>query len=365
MSIGGTAPEFLTTSVRIHFWTRTDSVGVDFWDPDAEPGRFPHGVGHGVLELYARLLQQGWNVTVGQRVRPGSTVVVAHVADLFHHSGGPLRRAQVVLAGDVLRTGARLLVIRGDRPFHCEAPVYTSVQVWPNPTSAQRCRGAWVPLLPQRGIVPRDSDLGNRLETVALYANPANVPSWVESETFTSGLSALGMRLVLHDQPEVWHDFSDSDVVLCVRGRDDGLPPDDDERMLRKPPTKLVNAWVGGAIPLVQPEQGYLDLVRLSHDALLVRSEQDVLQALAQWRDDPGLAAHLREASLERGREFSTDRVLRRWTDLLASDLGPSRRIAAAAAFVASLARLSGRPRPAYVTVMRKVKVWAVSRQAS
>lgn len=365
MSIGGPAPEPLGTRVRVHFWTRTDSVGVDVWDPDAEPGRFPHGVGHGVLELSARLRQRGWPVTVGKRVQPGSTVVVAHVADLYHHSGGRLRRAQVVLARDVLRTGARLVVIRGDRPFQCEAPAYTSVQVWPNPTSAHRFRGAWLPLLPQRGIVPRDTGSGNRLETVALYANPANVPSWVQSETFTSGMGALGMRLVLHDRPETWHDFSDTDVVLCVRGRDDGWPPDDDERILRKPPTKLVNAWVAGSIPLVQPEQAYLDLVRLGHDALLVRSEQNVLEALAQLSDDPGLVGRLLGASVERGREFSTDRVLRLWTDLLASDLGPSRRLSAAATIVASVARWAARPRLAYVVVRRKVKVWAMSRQAS
>jgi hypothetical protein len=86
-----------------------------------------------------------------------------------------------------------------------------------------------------------------------------------------------------------------------------------------KPPTRLVNAWVAGAIPIVSPEAVYLRLGRPGTDMLVVRDEAELLVALTQLRRDADRAARLFAASRARGAELAWDATARRYVAFFAS----------------------------------------------
>lgn len=134
-------------------------------------------------------------------------------------------------------------------------------------------------------------------------------------------MEALGLRW-LPDMPQRgggsdqrWHDFSEVDVAVCLRAEHWG-------RHSWKPATKLINAWCAGAIPLVGPEPGYLDLVTPNEDAFLVANECDVVTALKRLATDADLVQATERAIGKRALEFEKDRVLNNWWALLERTFG-------------------------------------------
>src|SRR4051794_27762736 len=109
--------------LKLHFWLpeRPPPVLHD-WDPDAEPGLFQSGVGHGLLELYKRMEARGHSVTIGPDVRDGAHLV-CHLESLWRwermspdrHRLGALMRA--------LRGHASATCVRGDVPLQFELNV--------------------------------------------------------------------------------------------------------------------------------------------------------------------------------------------------------------------------------------------------
>jgi len=315
----------------VHFWTGSGRIDIEGWDPDAEPARHANGKGHAIVELCKRVARRGRLVSAGPSVVAGSRAVIVYLGDLVQYSGKRHWTAQARLALGVARTGARLVVVRGDLPLAVAVPRYASCVVWPNPTASRVHGGVWLPLLPQRALVARRAERAARIETLVLQTYPENVPDWVRDGSLAAPLLQIGVELRVNEQPEQWPDFSDADLVLCARRSSAFDLPADPPSYPRKPPTKLINAWVAGAIPLVFPETGYLDLANPGVDAIVIESPDDVLTAVAALRGDPQAATQLFGGSIARGSDFTTDRVLEHWEGLLWGDLGPSRRLAAVA----------------------------------
>ena len=80
----------------IHFWVPADTAtpaDVLAWDPDLEPRRYASGVGHNLLELYARLARRGLEVSLGEEAPRGTRLVVVFSKSVFQPGGCALHFA--------------------------------------------------------------------------------------------------------------------------------------------------------------------------------------------------------------------------------------------------------------------------------
>jgi len=134
----------------------------------------------------------------------------------------------------------------------------------------------------------------------------------------------LGVTVVRHVWDRVgleapaWHDLSEIDAVLCVAT--DALGGG----LLHKPPTKLINAWNGGAIPIVATDQpGYVDLAVDGVDSVFVKDAFDVASAIRLLQTQTDLLPVIETNICRRAQEFSTASILGRWEELL-SQTGPA-----------------------------------------
>lgn len=324
-----------------HFWTLGDDPGQ--WDPDLEPGRFLSGYGHAFLELYVRTRARGLPVTLGRWPAPGTRVVLASLEELalWRRRLAPSAAARLAVAA--LRCPT-VILIRGDLPLAIAAPRYVQLEVMPTEQAVvMPGRQLTLPLLPQRGLVQRRRERGDRIERVALKSYRHNLPDFVLDPSFAARLGELGVELRVETESEGsqrWHDFSDVDVALCVRR---SLPEfDTDNAALRKPATKLINAWCAGVVAIVGRESAYLELVAPEHDALIASDAEEVISAIQRLRRDPRLVRKLRTTGEARAADFSVDAVLDRWERLLGSELPRGSRVTATASAIVYAAQAVG-----------------------
>lgn len=328
----------------IHFWCR-DAVAraVEGWNPDREPQRFATGVGHALLELYVRLRDAGAVVVLGEVPARDAALTVVAAASVRKHPSA-LQSALRAVA----RTRGRVVVIRSDTPLSWRFPLVPTCELMPYEALASAANQRSLPPLPQRGLVRRGGGRLERIETLALKCNPVTLPEELRDGRIGEALAASGVRLWL-DMPQTtdgsdqsWHDFGQVDAVLCARSADGGL-----DWTSVKPPTKLINAWVAGCVPIARREPAYVELARDGEDVLFLDDLDELPQTVRRLNDEPSLLARLQEGSLRRGAEFTTERVTTAWRDLLEEVAGakPSRRRAtrARAAATATAARRAGR----------------------
>jgi hypothetical protein len=159
---------------------------------------------------------------------------------------------------------------------------------------------------------------GGRVERVVTKGWRVHQPPYV-LEGLAAAVAPLGLALDVEMEDEAgrraWHDFARADVVLALRS-DVVLGADGETG---KPPTRLVNAWVAGAIPIVSPEAVYLRVGKPGEDMLVVRSQAELIAALARLRAEPALAERLFEASRVRGRDFAWDATAARYVRFFTS----------------------------------------------
>lgn len=232
------------------------------------------------LQTWMWMRSRGLDCELVSRV-PDSGIVVAHTRHL------PKR---------ILPRRGRFLVCieadRGRRPF-CQLHVQQNPEgtVIANRRLAARLdrRIARLPASnhfmyywPQPGLVPRDAGRGERFENVVYMGNVANIAPELLEPGFRERLKALGMNFVFEKDPLRWRDYSNVDAVLAVRDFT-GRPHH------RKPASKLINAWHAGVPALLAPESAYLAERRSELDFMVVRSVDDIVEALARLKADPEL----------------------------------------------------------------------------
>lgn len=293
----------------VHFWTRSSDAHVP-WAPDEEPDLHPDAFGHAFLELYSRMNALGYSVSIGPAVPSDSEVIVASLHELFHWEYGISNRATFELALRALlrRRPTKIVVIRVDLPFRVRSPAIASLTVMPTRASVESAAQVWVPMLPNRGLVPRDASRGNDLKTVALKAYSFNVPGWVDGD-FLAELGALGFDLRVDTElNDRWRDFDGVDIVLCAHDE----TTLEDER--RKPATKLINAWRAGVIPVCGPYSAYAELGRDGETMLVCDgTARGFLDALTVLRNRPAVAWRIRSNLGEQSRVYAPNRVVDLW----------------------------------------------------
>jgi len=306
--------------MKVHFWTLHETSELLKWDPDVAPGNYLDGRGHSFFEPYARLRIRSSRVepTIGAAMPRDTEIVVVSLEELRGWKSQPLIRTNLRLAAAVLRC-PRLVVVRNDLPLSVPSPPHTSLEVMPSMRSVvDSARQVVVPPFPQRGLRPRDPARGDRIEVMALKAMSRNVPEWVEDPRFVRELrnSGVTLRIDTESDPAAWPDFHAVDLALCVRRHHPEI--DENAGYERKPPTKLINAWSAGVVPIAAREVSYVELARESRDTIFVDSADQVLRAIRTLQSDPVLAEQLRIEGNMRSKEFTVEAVVGHWERMFA-----------------------------------------------
>src|SRR6185503_14089279 len=100
-----------------------------------------------------------------------------------------------------------------------------------------------------------------------------NLAPLFRTESFRKALGSLGVEWILREKPTEWHDYSDLDLCLAVRGTSKVW-------IRTKPATKLFHAWISGCPALLGPEPAYQYWGEPGRDYLEVTDLTDALGAV-------------------------------------------------------------------------------------
>ncbi len=148
-----------------------------------------------------------------------------------------------------------------------------------------------------------------------------NLAHWFRTTAFAEELARLGVRFQINgiaseeaDAKVAWNDYSACDLALAARN----LTEVD---ALAKPASKLVNAWQAGVPALLGPEPAFRRLRRSELDYIEVVLPEDVIAAVARLKDNPSLYRAMIKNGSERAKDFSTERIIGRWVDVLSGPI--------------------------------------------
>jgi hypothetical protein len=204
------------------------------------------------------------------------------------------------------------VAIRADRP-----PVHAADWVIDqnplHPTPAHR----YLPFWPVPGLSKRDAGRGTDIRHLCHVGRDGAAPKWFHDPNFHAALGELGVSFEVRTQR--WYDYSDIDVALGYRHEAPTM-------LAYKPASKLINAWLGEVPALLGPEPAYQNLRCSPLDYLPVDSARDVLTQVKYLQTHPEVYRAMVANGTERGAEFSTDAIRKKWLDFLLDDVLPGYR---------------------------------------
>ncbi len=176
--------------------------------------------------------------------------------------------------------------------------------------AARLPRSTYIPHWPQPGLIPRNTERGDRFENICFFGDPPNLAPELRDPSFAKLLkNQLGMNLVIAGS-ERWHDYSEADCVLAVREFGTGL-------FLRKPATKLYNAWMAGAPMIGGGDSAFSFDGRSGVNYLRCTTLGGVMSALERLKDNKHLRHELVTAGQVSSHQFTPEAITGRWADLL------------------------------------------------
>ena len=296
--------------MNIHFFLTRNELPDHFfqeWKPDSNPKMYSSGIGHNILELASRLLARGHMVTLGHQPPSNASVVI------FFKKHFLLRND---LTLEILKVAIRypVILIRSDLEVDSRLVFNPDLEVMPNRSIIKRRNQVYIPPLPQRGLIRREKLNGNRIENLEIKCNPENIPDYLE--LIALEVNALNPAITVKvDAPSSadgsdnnWNDFSKVDVSLIIR------PISQNPRSnARKPPTRLINAWVAGTIPIVDRLPAYTELVRDGIDGFIVDNPLQVVAVVKRLVENSDYSEEVFENCRRRGEEYQADELVEIW----------------------------------------------------
>lgn len=173
-----------------------------------------------------------------------------------------------------------------------------------------------VPQWPQPGLRPRDAARGAAFEHAAFFGYAINQAPDLNDDAWREQLRRRGLDWRVPSR-DLWHDYTDTDVVVAARAWDGG-------DYHHKPPSKLFNCWHAGVPAILGPESAYRAVRQSPLDYLEVRSVEEALAALDRLRADESLRRDMVEHGRRRAREVGAESLVSRWTTLIHDELMPA-----------------------------------------
>jgi hypothetical protein len=248
---------------------------------------------------------------------PDDGIVITH-GDFLEPEFVPSRRQFIV-------------EIKPDRLLQCRHANYVILQNERDPLRRGLHRwlvpSAVVQYWPQPGLLPRDASRGDRFENVRYMGNAGQFLS--ETDAVDAAVRRLGLSWRIMPRAE-WHDYREADVVVAIRPA--ALPTSLSKEHaacltpMRKPGSKLANAWLAGVPAVLSPDVAFRDLRRSPLDYLEASTVDEMIAALVTLRANPALRRAMRDNGLRRGAEFLPARTAAVWKMLLEDRILPAYR---------------------------------------
>jgi hypothetical protein len=175
-------------------------------------------------------------------------------------------------------------------------------------------RGYFMPLWMQPGLIPRNSERGDRFEVAAFFGREHNLAAELRGSSWQAELQNLGLawRVVPRER---FYDYGNVDVVVAVRSFAN------DDLYVYKPPSKLHNAWCAGVPAILGPESAYRAARQTELDYIEVCSPEEALTALRRLRDQVHVRQEMMRNGERRASEFRSERIVELWRGLLCNQL--------------------------------------------
>jgi len=257
-----------------------------------------------VLRTYRRLHDAGYDVSLSPTLPAEGTVVLLPEDDIMHAFFDRFRPAHRPLF---------IVTIRADI-IGFRSPL-ADVDIVQNGRFADDERTFFVPHWLQPGLIPRNPDRGDRIETITFKGGAGSLRDVFRSDTWHAFLREHNLQFrpdTEKTSPPRWHDYEEADLVLAVRPSfdDGGLRPE-------KPATKLYNAWHAGTPAILGPEYAFRELRESPLDYIEVDALDDAMQAIEFLLDHPARYRAMIEHGRRRAQAFTPERITERWAEVL------------------------------------------------
>ena len=286
---------------------------IRFYLPDKIPPDMPSSPdiywlgfrGHMRSGVYA------WTVQTFQRLRAAG--FPCELTDQLPSDGILVAHRKSLPRDFVPPAGVLFVCLRADATFHPFAHLHVVL----NRSALSRWYPSiYMPHWPQPGLIPRDPARGDTWENAAFFGDPGCIAGEMQGATWDEILREL--ELTWHFVgPDKWHDFSEVDVVVAVRGFDR-------HRHVNKPPTKLFNAWHAGVPAILGRESAYQHERKSPLDYVEARSFAAVVDGLRKLKTDPVLRRTMIANGFERAKESDPAVITARWRDFFENVATPA-----------------------------------------
>jgi hypothetical protein len=169
----------------------------------------------------------------------------------------------------------------------------------------------YVPFWPQPGLIERDAARGEIFDTLAYFGDDKNIATELRSEEWSRFLAGRGINWqVRNAQSSRNADFSDIDAVISVRSFQRA-------GYIRKPASKLINAWVAGVPSILGREIAFREQRLGPLDYIEIGSFDEACAAVDRLAASPELRRAMVVNGHRRAAEFSPANIVNRWKELL------------------------------------------------
>lgn len=199
----------------------------------------------------------------------------------------------------------------------CQSQFDPFLRSWASRLDRVVAIGYW----PQPSLIPRTKQGTSPIRTAAFMGNPESFLH--KKDLLQSGLANRGISFVIPDRRQ-WNDYSAIDLVIAVRDPSAFLPcAEPHRRVERKPPNKLINAWLAETPAILSPEPSYLRLKLSCLDFMEARNVDEVLRAVDELTCSDERYQRMVENARIRGASYGVDAVVAQWKTLLDKKLIP------------------------------------------
>lgn len=195
---------------------------------------------------------------------------------------------------------------------------WAQIHVVQNPREAnEKAACDYLPHWPQPGLLPRSLERGDRFETIGFYGHSNNLAPELQTEQWQKDLQELKLKWhpVINNNSCLdyktintqWADYRELDAVVAIRSFQD------QQKFPNKPATKLVNAWLGGVIPLLGQEWAYRLVGQPGFNYLEISNYSQLLEILKTLKMDRNMRSGLLYEGQRQTSNFTVDSITKTW----------------------------------------------------
>ncbi|MBD2822182.1 hypothetical protein ID852_16120 [Xenorhabdus sp. 42] len=194
------------------------------------------------------------------------------------------------------------VICQADRP-----PIYdVDCVVVQNPFQEKDGK-VFIPHWPQPKIKPRNNNRHD-ISTIGFFGHQDALPDFFSDEIFLEELKLRGIKFI--NSNKNWNDYTDIDIAISFR-------KNNDLDLIRKPASKLINAWNAGC-PLICDDEPSMRAIRLSElDYLIAKSPNQFINVVDKLKINPVLYAKMVSNGKKRFEDYSREATTKKWFSLV------------------------------------------------